>query len=100
MKNKIIRTITSILPVEKGRSGECNNCGACCKLPFRCIFLKTAADEKEYCSIYKVRPPNCRKFPRTPDELELVKTECGFSFEEVREKALNNPINKTSKDKA
>ena len=56
MKNKIKRTITSILPIEEGRNGSCNHCGACCRLPFRCVFLKTAADNTERCSIYTVRP--------------------------------------------
>ncbi len=84
MKHKLKRTFTSLLPIEDGRNGECNNCGACCRLPFRCIFLKTAPDKKEYCSIYKVRPPNCRKFPRTREEHELVKSECGYTFEESK----------------
>ena len=89
MKNKIIRTITSILPVEEGRTGECNNCGACCRLPFRCVFLKTSDNNKEYCSIYKVRPLNCRKFPRTQKEHELVESECGFHFEEAKAENIN-----------
>jgi len=82
MNKKFIRTITSVLPVEEGRTGACNNCGACCHLPYRCIFLKTAEDEKEYCSIYTVRPPNCRKFPRTPEEHKLVQDQCGYNFED------------------
>lgn len=82
MKNKIKRTLTSFLPVEEGRTGSCNNCGACCHLPFRCVFLKTAEDGKEFCLIYTVRPPNCRKFPRTREEHDLVSDQCGFSFDE------------------
>ena len=69
MKNKIKRTITSILPVDQARQGTCNNCGSCCKLPYRCTFLKVAEDGKEYCSIYIVRPLNCRKFPRIPEDI-------------------------------
>ena len=84
MINKLKRTLTSIMPVDEGRQGECNNCGACCRLPFRCIFLKTSGDgknkQKEYCSIYTVRPPNCRKFPRSPEEHSLVEDTCGFNF--------------------
>lgn len=87
MKNKIKRTLSSFLPVEEGRNGACNNCGACCHLPFRCLFLKTAETGKEYCSIYTVRPPNCRKFPRTREEFELVRDTCGFEFETVDETA-------------
>ncbi len=82
MKHKLKRTFTSLLPIEEGRQGECNNCGACCRLPFRCIFLKEKEDGKEYCSIYAVRPPNCRKFPRSREEHALVKDVCGFSFDD------------------
>lgn len=80
MHHKIIRTFTSLLPVDKNRTGECNNCGACCRLPFRCTFLKSADDGKEYCSIYKIRPPNCRKFPRSLEQYSLVEKTCSFDF--------------------
>ena len=80
MHHKIIRTFTSLLPVDKNRTGECNNCGACCRLPFRCTFLKSADDGKEYCSIYKIRPPNCRKFPRSLEQYSLVEETCSFDF--------------------
>lgn len=90
MIRKLKRTVTSLKPIEEGRTGSCNNCGACCRLPFRCVFLKTMTDDrneqKEYCSIYVIRPPNCRKFPRTPDELSLVKNTCGFGFDEALSK--------------
>lgn len=80
MRNKIERAFTAILPVDKNRAGSCNNCGACCRLPTRCIFLKSAEDNKEYCSIYVVRPPSCRKFPRTIEQLKHVSETCSFSF--------------------
>lgn len=80
MHHKILRTLTSLLPVDKNRTGECNNCGACCRLPFRCTFLKSAEDGKEYCSIYKFRPPNCRKFPRSLEQYKLVSSTCSFDF--------------------
>lgn len=80
MKHKLKRTFTSFLPIDESRKGECNNCGACCHLPFRCSFLKKGDNDKEYCSIYKVRPLNCRKFPRTIDDFDTVKDTCGFSF--------------------
>ena len=84
MKLKIKRTLGSFLPVSKSREGECNNCGACCHLPFRCTFLKTGKDGKGHCTIYKVRPPNCRKFPRTVEELDTVKDTCSFLFNEAQ----------------
>lgn len=92
MNKKLKRTITSFLPVEEGRTGSCNNCGACCHLPYRCVFLKTAEDEKEYCSIYTVRPPNCRKFPRTAEEHQLVQDTCGFEFNSSNESNKNGSI--------
>ncbi|CAD7856721.1 MAG: hypothetical protein [Olavius algarvensis Gamma 1 endosymbiont] len=31
------------------------------------------------CSIYHLRPPSCRKYPRTADE-NLTPETCGYSF--------------------
>ncbi len=81
MISKFKRTFTSILPVEEGRTGHCNGCGACCELPTRCTFLKTDSKGNNTCSIYRFRPPNCRKFPRSPAQLEAVAKTCSFSFE-------------------
>jgi len=81
MISKLRRTFTSILPVDAGRTGHCNGCGACCELPTRCTFLKTDSDGKSTCSIYKFRPPNCRKFPRSQAQLDSVVDTCSFSFE-------------------
>lgn len=83
MLSKLTRTLTSLLPVEDHRTGSCNQCGECCRLPFTCIFLQTGMDGKSYCSAYRFRPPNCRKFPRTRAQLELVKNTCGYSFAEL-----------------
>jgi len=77
---KFTRTVASILPVEKNRLGSCNQCGECCKLPFRCFFLKSDDEGKYYCSAYKFRPPICKKFPRTQSQLLLVDAHCGYSF--------------------
>ncbi|MCK5902621.1 MAG: YkgJ family cysteine cluster protein [Cocleimonas sp.] len=81
---KIKRTLTAILPVDKNRTGECNGCGDCCKLPFRCTFLKDTSDGKYACSIYKVRPPNCRKFPRSHSQWKTVKVNCGYRFPDIK----------------
>jgi Fe-S-cluster containining protein len=80
---KIKRTLTALLPVDKQRAGECNGCGDCCKLPFRCAFLKETKDGIARCSIYSVRPPNCRKFPRNQAQWKSVKENCGFSFPDI-----------------
>ncbi len=76
---KAKRTLTCLLPVSDNRVGACANCGACCKLPNVCPFIKYAADGKQYCSIYSIRPLNCRKYPRTEQE-HITKETCGFSF--------------------
>jgi hypothetical protein len=75
---KLKRTLTSVLPVSKKRKGECKSCGECCKLPNICAFLKYK-EGKSYCSVYKFRALNCRKYPRTKNELITEKT-CGFEF--------------------
>jgi Fe-S-cluster containining protein len=77
---KLKRTLTCLLPVSKQRQGHCVNCGACCRLPNVCPFLKPGTDGKEYCSVYFLRPPNCRKYPRTKSELITAET-CGFRFD-------------------
>lgn len=78
LKAKLERTITSVLPVDKKRRGHCSNCGQCCYLPFKCPFLKITGS-KSHCSIYKIRPLNCRKYPRTEKEC-LTKDTCGYCF--------------------
>ncbi len=87
---KLKRTITSLLPVEKSRTGECNGCGDCCKLPFRCGFLKDKEDGTYACAIYSIRPPNCRKFPRSRAQWETVKENCGYSFPDIRIQVENS----------
>lgn len=75
---KIKRTLTSVFPISKLRRGKCVNCGRCCSLPNRCPFLRGAAG-KTYCSIYKIRPLNCRKYPRVSSE-HITRGDCGYRF--------------------
>jgi len=82
MKDKIRRTLTSILPIAPDRRGQCNNCGACCRLPRPCMFLGYRASGESYCRIYRIRPLNCRKYPRTAAELVTADT-CGYHFEGI-----------------
>ena len=78
--HKIKRTFTSVLPISERRIGNCVQCGACCRLPVRCPFLKNGFErEYSYCSVYFFRPPNCRKYPRTSSELITADT-CGYDF--------------------
>ena len=84
MKNnwwgRFIRCFTAFLPRDKSRVGECLRCGACCKLPNVCPFLRYDENNKSRCSIYLIRPMNCRIYPRNENE-HLTKDTCGFKFE-------------------
>ena len=77
---KIDRTIHSFFPVSKKRRGQCLNCGRCCHLPHRCWFLRTKKDGTTRCIIHKIRPLNCRKYPRVPRE-HITAKGCGYYFE-------------------
>ncbi len=77
---KFKRTFSAFLPIASSRNGVCRQCGACCSLPVRCCFLKERYDGQNYCSIYELRPLQCRKYPRTGGECITEQT-CGFCFE-------------------
>jgi hypothetical protein len=79
MLNKVKRLATSLLSVDTNRRGECNRCGACCSLPFPCPFLRYDEQGLSSCAVYYVRPPSCRKYPRTASE-HLTPAVCGFYF--------------------
>jgi len=80
MTAKVKRSVTSLLPVAKNRKGRCIRCGVCCKLPDVCPFLATSEKGESYCSVYRLRPPTCRKYPRTKSEFLTADT-CGYNFE-------------------
>jgi Fe-S-cluster containining protein len=77
---KIRRTFTSVLPVAKNRRGKCIRCGACCKLPNVCPWLRYDAQGKAICKIYPIRSLNCRKYPRTESE-HITTSSCGHYFD-------------------
>ncbi len=77
---KTKRTFTSVLPVSPKRKGQCLSCGECCKLPIECSFLKYNDEGKSYCKIYKFRPLNCRKYPRSESEF-ITEDTCGHEFD-------------------
>lgn len=77
--SKLKRTLTAVLPVSKKRGGSCIRCGECCKLPNKCFFLRQKDDGSYYCTIHKLRPLNCRKYPRVENEF-ITKDTCGYSF--------------------
>lgn len=82
MVNKLIRFVTSVLPVANTRRGSCIRCGKCCELPYPCRFLRYDEDGLSRCAVYRWRPPSCRKYPRTAHE-NLTPQTCGFYFAEA-----------------
>jgi len=88
---KLKRFSTSLLPVASNRQGECNRCGACCQLPFPCPFLRFDDQGLSSCSVYHLRPPSCRKYPRTASE-HITKEQCGYYFEESDSATVPAPL--------
>jgi len=83
---KLRRFATSlVLPVDQKRTGECRRCGACCKFGVVCPFLRQSPDEPGtfFCAAYKLRPLQCRKYPRSKEE--QIHQPCGYRFEENTE---------------
>ncbi|VVB84639.1 Uncharacterised protein [uncultured archaeon] len=81
LSEKLKRAATSlVLEVDEKRVGECKNCGNCCMFLYKCPFLRfeNHGSHKTVCLIHKVRPPMCRKYPRTKDE--QIHQPCGYQF--------------------
>lgn len=60
------------------RNGSCVRCGKCCKVLFRCPFLRGNT-----CAIYETRFEQCRAFPIDRNDVALIRKmggRCGFSF--------------------
>jgi len=65
--------------IAKTREGDCNRCGACCELIYRCPFLGRDALNLPYCRIYgELRPANCRNYPFDAIDSEIES--CGYKF--------------------
>src|ERR671916_2921702 len=62
------------------RRGDCNRCGACCEILFKCPFLKKHDDGTSTCGIYEDRPNQCRLFPIERRDLDEVRGQCRFYF--------------------
>jgi Fe-S-cluster containining protein len=62
------------------RRGDCNRCGACCEMLFKCPFLKKHDDGTTTCGIYEDRPSQCRLFPIDRRDLDEVRGTCSFYF--------------------
>ena len=66
------------------RQGECNQCGNCCEILFRCPFLIKVEDGISRCSIYENRPGQCAAFPISEKCLSDVDFDCSYSFKETQ----------------
>jgi len=69
------------------RRGECNRCGACCKILFACPFLATDEEGQMSCRIYERRFAQCRLYPILARDMLEVE-ECSYEFAEGRVPAL------------
>ncbi len=56
------------------RSGECTRCGRCCRLLFKCPFLRNG----NQCRIYGKRIKNCSRFPI--DSRDTAHIGCNYAF--------------------
>ena len=87
LKGKTRRFVQSTLlrqdpePLLARRRGECNRCGACCKILFRCPFLGTDADGQYTCRIYEKRFAQCRLYPLHAGDLCELEGQCTYTFE-------------------
>lgn len=74
------------------RQGECNRCGACCKILFRCPFLGTDAEGQYTCRIYEKRFAQCRLFPLHARDLLELKEQCSYTFAAEPERAAPSAV--------
>jgi Fe-S-cluster containining protein len=63
------------------RKGDCNRCGACCKILFQCPFLGTDAEGQYTCKIYDKRFAQCRLYPLHAQDLAELGEQCSYTFE-------------------
>jgi len=73
------------------RKGDCNRCGACCKILFKCPFLGTDAEGQYTCRIYETRFAQCRLFPLHARDLQELGDQCSYTFD-VEPEAAPGPM--------
>ncbi len=59
------------------RRGECNRCGDCCSIAFKCHHL----DGENNCDMYEKRYDACHVFPIEPRDLKYLRHRCSYYFE-------------------
>ncbi|MCD6404511.1 MAG: phosphatidylserine decarboxylase family protein [Planctomycetes bacterium] len=63
------------------REGQCNRCGLCCRILFRCPYFDGTG-----CKIHGNHFSQCKAFPIDKRDIDLIRQmggECGFSFKEA-----------------
>jgi hypothetical protein len=65
------------------RQGECNHCGNCCEILFKCPFLIRVDDGTSQCSIYEDKPGQCAAFPIDEKCLSDVDFDCTYTFDDT-----------------
>lgn len=76
---RVYRFWSAFLPVDSKRRGKCVRCGMCC-IKTKCKIIEFGDDGNVRCPIYKYRPLQCKKYPRTEKEL-FTYTTCGHKFD-------------------
>lgn len=59
------------------RRGECNRCGDCCSIMFKCPHL----DDENNCAVYECRYKQCAVFPIEPRDLKFLRHRCSYYFD-------------------
>ncbi|MFH1421279.1 MAG: hypothetical protein ABIH42_00965 [Planctomycetota bacterium] len=67
------------------REGECQRCGACCRLAHLCYYLEFDDKGLAMCKAYRRRAQNCRVFPIDERDINdrnliLPNVSCGYHF--------------------
>jgi hypothetical protein len=60
------------------RKGECQRCGRCCSIGFRCPHLT----DNNVCQRYETRYEQCMRFPIDRSDLHYLGDKCGFYFDD------------------
>ena len=74
------------------RVGECNQCGRCCEILFKCPFLAKVDDDTSYCTRYENRPGQCGAYPIDERCLAEVDFECTYSFARLPQEETEGPV--------
>ena len=61
------------------RHGDCNRCGRCCKILFRCPFLREDGDTYS-CRIYGYHFSACKLFPLEQRDINELGGDCTYYF--------------------